>query len=138
MQDFRRWVEKGSYGNFAALRAAFGTVDKVGPLYVFNIGGNKYRLVAALSFKVQALWVKAVVTHLRRVRQGEVEMIVQDVFAHWEALHEVLGLGVPIANKAAYLRALAGLDELADATAGVDDHPLWALIGLAGDRSRGP
>ena len=30
---------------------------------MFNIGGNKYRLVAALSFKVQALWVKAVLTH---------------------------------------------------------------------------
>ena len=64
LQDFRRWVEKGSYGNFADLRAAFSTVDKVGPLYVFNIGGNKYRLVAALSFKVQALWVKAVMTHV--------------------------------------------------------------------------
>jgi len=68
LQDFRRWVKKGSYGNFADLRAAFSTVDKVGPLYVFNIGGNKTRLVAALSFKVfvvnQALWVKAVLTHV--------------------------------------------------------------------------
>ena len=64
LQDFRRMVEKGSYGNFADLRAAFSTVDKVGPLYVFSIGGNKYRLVAALSFKVQALWVKAVLTHV--------------------------------------------------------------------------
>ena len=63
LQDFRRLIEKGSYGNFADLRAAFNTVDKVGSLYVFNIGGNKYRLVAALSFKVQALWVKAVLTH---------------------------------------------------------------------------
>ena len=64
LQDFRRLVEKGSYGNFADLRAAFNTVDKVGPLYVFNIGGNKYRLVAAVSFKVQALWVKAVLAHI--------------------------------------------------------------------------
>ena len=68
LQDFRRWVEKGSYGNFADLRAAFSTVDKVGLLYVFNIGGNKTRLVAALSFKVsvvnKALWVKAVLTHV--------------------------------------------------------------------------
>lgn len=64
LQDFRRLVEKGSYGNFADRRAAFSTVHKVGPLYVFNIGGNKYRLVSALSLKVQALWVKAVLTHV--------------------------------------------------------------------------
>ena len=46
------------------LLAAFSTADKVGPLTVFNIAGNKYRLVAALSFKVQVLWVKAVLTHV--------------------------------------------------------------------------
>ena len=63
-------------------------------------------------------------------------MNVKDVSAHWVALHEVLGLGIPITNEAEYLRVLAGVDELADATAGVDDHPLWSLIGLAGDRIR--
>lgn len=63
LQDFRRKVEKGSFSNFADLRAVFAAVDKVGERYVFNIGGNKYRLVAAISFGVQALWVKAVLTH---------------------------------------------------------------------------
>lgn len=38
-------------------------VDKVGPVFVFNIGGNKYRLVAGLSFQARRLWVKAVLTH---------------------------------------------------------------------------
>ena len=63
-------------------------------------------------------------------------MNVQDVSAHWVALHEVLGLGALIASEAEYLRVLAGVDELVDATAGVDDHPLWGLISLAGDRIR--
>lgn len=63
LQAFRRKVEKGSFGNFAELRAVFPSVDKVGPLYVFNIGGNKVRLVAGLSFEAQRLWVKAVLTH---------------------------------------------------------------------------
>lgn len=31
--------------------------------YVFNIGGNKYRLIAGLSFQAQRLWVKAILTH---------------------------------------------------------------------------
>jgi mRNA interferase HigB len=63
LQDFRRKVEKGHFENFAQLRAVFPAVDKVGDRYVFNIGGNKYRLIAAISFSVQALWVKAVLTH---------------------------------------------------------------------------
>ena len=63
-------------------------------------------------------------------------MNAQDVSAHWVAPHEVLGLGAPITNDAEYLRVLAGVDELVDATAGAGDHPLWGLIGLAGDRIR--
>ena len=30
---------------------------------VFNIGGNKYRLIAAIAFAPQLLWIKAVLTH---------------------------------------------------------------------------
>ncbi|MDX9701084.1 MAG: type II toxin-antitoxin system HigB family toxin [Rhodocyclaceae bacterium] len=63
LQAFRRRVEKGHYPHFAALRAAFRSVDKVGERYVFNIGGNKYRLIAAIAFAPQLLWVKAVLTH---------------------------------------------------------------------------
>lgn len=63
LQDFRRLVEQGEYRNFAALRATFSTVDKVGERFVFNIGGNKYRLVAAIAFSIQAMWIKAVLTH---------------------------------------------------------------------------
>jgi len=63
LQDFRRLIERGDYRNFAALRATFASVDKVGSRYVFNIGGNKYRLVAAIAWSVQALWIKAVLTH---------------------------------------------------------------------------
>ena len=63
LQDFRLRWEKGGCRNFAELRDAFPGVDKVGPVYVFNIGGNKYRVVAALSFRARRLWVKAVLTH---------------------------------------------------------------------------
>lgn len=63
LQAFRQPIEKGSYANFAALRAAFRGGDKVGERFVFNIGGNKYRLIAAIAFAPQLLWVKAVLTH---------------------------------------------------------------------------
>lgn len=63
LQAFRLLIEKGRYDNFAALRATFRTVDKVGERFVFNVGGNKYRLIAAIAFAPQLLWVKAVLTH---------------------------------------------------------------------------
>ena len=63
LQDFRRKIEKGSFGNFAELRAVFPAVDKVGERIVFNIGGNKFRLVSGIDFARHMLWVKAVLTH---------------------------------------------------------------------------
>jgi mRNA interferase HigB len=63
LQDFRRKLEKGSYANFAELRAVFPSVDKVGERCVFNIGGNKYRLVAWVQFGRGRVFVKAVLTH---------------------------------------------------------------------------
>ena len=32
-------------------------------LYVFNIGGNKYRLIAAIHFNTQRLFVRQILTH---------------------------------------------------------------------------
>lgn len=63
LQDFRHLIEAGSYTNFAQLKATFASVDKVGERYVFNIGGNKYRLMAAIAFQAGLVWVKAVLTH---------------------------------------------------------------------------
>ena len=63
LQDFRFLVEKGTYTNFSQLKATFASVDKVGERCVFNIGGNKYRLIAAISFQAGLVWVKAVLTH---------------------------------------------------------------------------
>lgn len=56
-------AEKGSYPNFAALKATFGSVDKAGDVYVFDIGGNRYRLIARIVFASQTLYVRELLTH---------------------------------------------------------------------------
>ena len=63
LQDWRRLIERGDYGSFAVLRATFASVDKVGDHYVFDIGGNKYRVIASVAFVVRTVWGKAVLTH---------------------------------------------------------------------------
>ena len=45
------------------LREVFPGADHVDGLTVFNIGGNKYRLVAAMHYNRQKVYVRGVFTH---------------------------------------------------------------------------
>ena len=57
-------VDKADFANFAELRAVFNSVDAVGnDLYVFNIKGNHYRLIARIHFNVRTVYVKFVGTY---------------------------------------------------------------------------
>ena len=38
------------FSSFAALRRTFPSADKVEDFVVFNIAGNKYRLIASIHF----------------------------------------------------------------------------------------
>lgn len=63
LQGWRRVIEKNRFSNWAELKATFNSVDSVGDLVVFDIGGNKYRLIASIRFEKQILYIKAVLTH---------------------------------------------------------------------------
>jgi mRNA interferase HigB len=45
------------------LREILPSADKVGNLTVFNIGGNKIRLIAAIHYNTQCLYIRHVLTH---------------------------------------------------------------------------
>ena len=63
LQGWRRVIEQGRFRNFAELKKTFNAVDKAGDYFVFNIAGNRYRLIAAIHFNTQILYVRAVMTH---------------------------------------------------------------------------
>jgi mRNA interferase HigB len=63
LQTWRAIIESRVFLNFSEIKATFNTVDKVGALYVFDIGGNKYRLVVAIHFNQQKVYVRHVFTH---------------------------------------------------------------------------
>ncbi|HEV3424062.1 MAG TPA: type II toxin-antitoxin system HigB family toxin [Paraburkholderia sp.] len=63
LQMWRTTIGAGSFANFATLRQAVNATDRVGDFYVSDIGGNKFRLVAAAHFNVQKLNVRHVLTH---------------------------------------------------------------------------
>ena len=61
-----RWfkaVKNGEFSNFNDLRSAFPSADKVGDLIVFDIGGNKYRLITSVHFNRGKVYVRHVLTH---------------------------------------------------------------------------
>ena len=63
LDTWYRIVKQSEIPNFSELRAIFPSVDKVGNLTVFNIGGNKIRLIAAIHYNTQCLYIRHVLTH---------------------------------------------------------------------------
>ncbi|MCF0073952.1 type II toxin-antitoxin system HigB family toxin [Dyadobacter sp. CY261] len=55
---------KADWASFSALRQTFNATDSVGNgLFVFNIGGNKCRLVARIFFRKRTLYIRFIGTH---------------------------------------------------------------------------
>jgi mRNA interferase HigB len=56
-------AKKARWETFADVRAAFNAADCVGRFVVFDIGGNKYRLIAVIHFNRGKLFIRHVLTH---------------------------------------------------------------------------
>tara|TARA_Y100000588_G_scaffold332870_1_gene371409 strand:- start:289 stop:576 length:288 start_codon:yes stop_codon:yes gene_type:complete len=56
-------IQDNEFGNFAEFKATFNSVDKVDDLIVFNISGNKLRLIASIHFNRQKLFIRHILTH---------------------------------------------------------------------------
>jgi mRNA interferase HigB len=53
-----------NWKNFNEIRQTFNSVDAVGnDRYVFNIKGNKYRLIALIFFNVRTVFILFIGTH---------------------------------------------------------------------------
>jgi len=49
--------------NLTEVRRVFPTADPVGNLTVFNIGGNKYRLITLVDYTYQKVFIRNVLTY---------------------------------------------------------------------------
>jgi mRNA interferase HigB len=61
-----RWaqaVESVNWQNPSELRKQFGSADFVGSLTIFNIGGNKFRLIAYVNYQKHFVLIKHILTH---------------------------------------------------------------------------
>lgn len=68
----RAWLKitrESQWGNFTDVRRTFNSVDVVGPLTVFNIKGNAYRLIAAIHDNRWKVFIRHVLTHAEYDRE---------------------------------------------------------------------
>lgn len=63
LRAWRKIIESRVFVGFADLKSAFHATDKVGDYYVFNVGGNKYRLVTTIRFESKKVFVREILTH---------------------------------------------------------------------------
>ena len=56
-------MKSRNFSPFVDLRSIFPSADQVGKLTVFNIGGNKARLIAAVHYNRRKVYIHAVLTH---------------------------------------------------------------------------
>jgi mRNA interferase HigB len=63
LDNWYRLTKRVRWQNFSQVKACFPAVDKVGDKFVFDIGGNKLRLIVAIHFNTGRLFVRAILTH---------------------------------------------------------------------------
>ncbi len=63
LRAWHRVAKHATWEKFADVREVYPGADQVGKLTVFNIGGNKYRLIVAIHFNRGKVYVRQVLTH---------------------------------------------------------------------------
>lgn len=63
LDSWYRILKHSTVSSFAELRGVFPSADQVEGLTVFNIGGNIARLIAAIHYNTQRLYIRHVLTH---------------------------------------------------------------------------
>lgn len=60
------------FADLTGLRRTFGSADYVPPYTVFDAGGNKYRIVAAIHYNRHKACIRHVLTHARASPKTEI------------------------------------------------------------------
>ena len=63
LRDFYKRLAGVGAANLAELKLTFPSVDLVGKCYVFNVGGNKYRVIARIHFNREMVFIRSILTH---------------------------------------------------------------------------
>lgn len=63
LEAWYRLIKVSAPQDFAEMKKLFPATDKVGTQHVFDIGGNKLRLIAIAQYRAQKLFIQHVLDH---------------------------------------------------------------------------
>ena len=63
LQHWYKLMKANEFSFFVDLKTIFPSTDRVGNLTVFNIGGKKARLIAAIHYNQRKVYIRVVLTH---------------------------------------------------------------------------
>jgi mRNA interferase HigB len=63
LDQWYRITKRARWHSLVEVWKVFPHADLVGQRTVFNLGGNKYRLIARISYRTQQMFVLAILTH---------------------------------------------------------------------------
>ena len=65
-EPLRNWysvVKNATWDKPNDVKVTFNSVDPFGRCFIFNVGGNRYRIIAAIHFNTHRVYVRHVLTH---------------------------------------------------------------------------
>ena len=63
LKAWYRIAEKAEWKSFPDVRSVYGSADRVGDCYVFNVRGDSYRLIVRFLYDWSLVLICAVLTH---------------------------------------------------------------------------
>lgn len=65
VKNFAKKVELSSWQNLIEVQADYRSAEAVGNFTVFNIKGNRYRLILSIDYEAQIAYLKYFLTHAK-------------------------------------------------------------------------
>ena len=63
MRDWIKIVRLTNWDNFSDVRKTFNHSDIFGGCTIFDVGGNKYRIIAKIAYEFKIVYIRFVLTH---------------------------------------------------------------------------
>lgn len=61
--DWYKQCKRADWKSLVELKNTFPQADLVGECTVFNLGGNKYRLITKINYKAKVIYVRFILSH---------------------------------------------------------------------------
>ncbi|AIY39345.1 hypothetical protein LT85_0185 [Collimonas arenae] len=72
LQAWYRLISISSFADFTEIKRSFNSAAYVSPHTIFDIGGNNYRVITAIHYNRQKLYIREIFTHSEYDRWNKV------------------------------------------------------------------